>query len=210
MMDQVPEEVGKISKRLSGHLRSVANLLQEKRKHRRVAIPLLAKMLLDDGTEEETIIRDISAGGASLLSETRPKLGTKIILYVRDVGRMECSVVRDHPHGFAVDFNCSKARKDKIADKLTWLANRTRLGLAEDGLVLDGTSGEQADLVLSTGVTMACRIVGLSLNGASVQVAPRPAIGADVVIGKMRGTVTHHTPGGVGIEFTGVNTAKIA
>jgi len=109
-----------------------------------------------------------------------------------------------------VDFACSKARRDKIADKLTWLANRTRLGLADDGLVLVGTKGEEADLVLGTGVTMHCRIIGLSLNGASVAVSPRPTIGAQVVLGRMRGTVTHHLPDGVGIEFTGPSVAKSA
>jgi len=208
--EDASKEVGNLSKRLSGRLKAVSSLLQEKRRHRRIAIPLVVKMLLEDGTEEEAIVRDISAGGASLLSETKPSSGSKVILYIRDVGRMECSVIREHPHGFAVDFYCSKARREKIADKLTWLANRTRLGLGEDGLSLDGAQGEKADLVLSTGVTMQAKIVGLSLNGASVQVAPRPAIGSEVVLGKMRGTVTHHMPSGVGIEFIGTSEAKIA
>jgi hypothetical protein len=202
------EDVGKLSQRLSGRLKSVSNLLQEKRRYRRVAVPLVVKMLLEDGTEEEAIVRDISAGGASLLSENRPAKGSRVILYIREVGRMECSVVRDHPHGFAVDFYCSKSRRDKIADKLTWLTNRTRLGLSDEGLALEGARGEEADLVLSTGVTMHCQIVGLSLNGASVQVAPRPSIGAQVILGRMRGTVTHHLPGGVGIEFTGTTASK--
>ncbi len=203
MPEHEPATEGKPNKRPSKGLSLVSTLLKEKRRHRRVAIPLVVKMLLDDETEVEAIVRDISAGGAALLSEARPAPGSKIVLYIDDVGRIECSVVREHPHGFAVDFSCSKARRDKIADKLTWLTNRTRLGLSDDGLVLEGASGEQADLILSTGVTMTCRIVGLSLNGASIQVAPRPSIGAKVVLGRMQGTVTRHTPGGVGIEFTG-------
>jgi len=211
MPEQTPESVGKLSQRLSGRLRAVSSVLQENRKHRRIAVPLVVKMLMDDGTEEEAIVRDISAGGASILSENKPPNGSRVILYIRDVGRLECSVVREHPHGFAVDFYCSKSRRDKIADKLTWLANRSRLGLADDALTLEGTSGEHADLILSSGVTMDCHIVGLSLNGASVQVAPRPSIGSEVVLGRMRGTVTHHMPGGVGIEFTGTSdVAKTA
>jgi len=211
MPEHEPESVGKLSQRLSGRLKSVSSLLQEKRKHRRIAVPLIVKMLLEDGTEEEAIVRDISAGGASILSEMKPAMGSRVILYIRDVGRLECTVVREHPHGFAADFSCSKARRDKIADKLTWLANRSRLGLSDDALTLEGSKGEHADLILSSGVTMDCHIVGLSLNGASVQVAPRPSIGSEVVLGRMRGTVTHHMPGGVGIEFTGSSTvAKTA
>jgi len=211
MPEHAPNALGELSKRLSGGLKSVSTLLKEKRRHRRIAIPLVVKMLLEDGTEDEAIVRDISAGGASLLSENLPPKGSKVIIYVRDVGRMECTVVREHPHGFAVDFLCSKARREKIADKLTWLANKSRLGLSDDGLVLEGANGEKADLIMSTGVSITCRIIGLSLNGASVQVAPRPSIGSEVVLGRMRGNVTHHLPGGVGIEFIGsCSNQKIA
>jgi len=115
MPEQTPESVGKLSQRLSGRLRAVSSVLQENRKHRRIAVPLVVKMLMDDGTEEEAIVRDISAGGASILSENKPPNGSRVILYIRDVGRLECSVVREHPHGFAVDFYCSKSRRDKIA-----------------------------------------------------------------------------------------------
>ena len=201
--------IREVTNRLSGALRAVASLLQEKRRHRRIAIPLVVKMLLEDGTEEEAIVRDISAGGAALLSESHPAPGTKIIIYIQGVGRMESTVVRDHPHGFAVDFNCSRTKRERVADKLTWIVNKARLGLSEEGLSLGGVKGQEADLVLSTGISLPCRIVELSLNGASVQIAPRPAIGAEVTLGRMRGTVTHHLPEGVDIEFTrpGATTA---
>lgn len=211
MSEHEPKELGKFAQRLSGRLKAATSLLQEKRRHRRIAIPLMATMLLDDGTEEEAIIRDISAGGASLLTENIPPQGSKIVLYIRDVGRMECAMVRKHPHGFAVDFKCSKARRDKVADKLTWLVNKGRLGLTDDGLVLEGANGEKAEILLANGVTVNCRITGLSLNGAQVLVAPRPHIGSEVTLGRMRGRVTRHTPEGVGIEFTGASEdSKIA
>ena len=203
----MPETQGHVTKDMSGRissgLRAVASLLNDKRKHRRIAIPLMVKMLMEDGTESEAIIRDISAGGAALLSEARPRPGSKVIIYIQDVGRMEANAIREHPHGFAVGFNCSKSKQEKVADKLTWLSNKARLGLAEDGLSMEGVQGQQAELILSTGSTLSCRIVGLSLNGASLQIAPRPSIGTPVVLGRMKGTVTHHLPEGVGIEFTG-------
>ncbi len=191
--------------RLTSHLKAAAALLKDKRRHRRIAIPLIVKMLLEDGSEEEAIIRDISAGGAALLSNARPKPGSKVIIYIEDIGRLEANAIREHPHGFAVGFNCSKAKREKVVDKLTWLANKARLGLSEEGLTMEGVSGQKTHLVLSTGVSLDCQIVGLSLNGASLHVAPRPTIGSDVVLGRMKGIVTHHLPEGVGVEFTGAN-----
>ena len=203
MTDSSTHSVNDVTRVFSSGLKAVASLLNDKRKHRRIALPLVVKMLLDDGSEEEAIIRDISAGGAALLSTARPKPGSKVIIYIQDVGRMEAYAIREHPHGFAVDFICSKTKQEKVADKLTWLSNKARLGLAEDGLALEGVKGQEAALHLSTGSSLSCRIVGLSLNGASLHIAPRPTIGSEVVLGRMKGTVTHHLPEGVGIEFTG-------
>ncbi len=210
MPEHGPTGIQSVTRRLSGGLRAVSALLQEKRRHRRIAIPLVVKMLLEDGSEVEGIVRDISAGGAALLSATTPEPGSTIIIYIQDVGRMESKVIRAHPHGFAVDFECSRTKRERVADKLTWIANKARLGLSEEGLSLDGVKGQDADLVMSTGVSMACRIIGLSLNGASLQIAPKPTIGAEVTLGKMRGTVTHHLPEGIGIEFTGPSAAADA
>lgn len=192
----MPETATDVAKnaagRLANGLKAVASLLKDKRRHRRIAIPLVVKMLLEDGSEDEAIIRDISAGGAALLSAARPKPGSKVIIYIEDVGRLESTAIREHPHGFAVDFNCSKAKREKVANKLTWLANKARLGLSEEGLSMEGVKGQETELLLSTGVGLPCHIVGLSLNGASLHIAPRPPIGAEVVLGRMKGTITHH------------------
>lgn len=192
-----------VSERLALGLKSVSQLLRDKRKYRRIALPLTVKMLMEDGTEGEAIVRDISAGGAAVLCKERPPVGSPIVIYVQDVGRLEGSIVRHHPHGFAVTFTASRQKQDKVADKLTWLANRSRLGLADEGMSIAGVSANAAELVLNDGSRLDCRIVGLSLNGASVQVKPKLAIGTPVFLGRMTGIVTHHLPDGVGIEFTG-------
>ena len=47
-------------------------------------------------------------------------------------------------------------------------------------------------------------IANLSVTGAEIRLSPRPAIGALVQLGRMRGKVVRHTPHGVGIEFIDV------
>lgn len=198
-----------VTSRLASGLRAVSSLLQEKRRYRRIALPLVVKMLLEDGTEDEAMVRDISAGGTALLTEQRPRPGSKIIVYIQDIGRVEGVVVREQPHGFSVDFTSSMAKRDRIADKLTWLSNKARLGLMEDDHGLNGIKGQEAELLLPDGTHQECRVVALSLNGASIQIAPRPTIGTEVVLGRMRGNVTHHLPDGIGIEFTGTAQADV-
>ncbi len=197
-----------VSDRLALGLKSVAQLLRDKRKHRRIALPLSIKMLLQDGRESEAIVRDISAGGVAVLSEERPEENSSIVLYVEDVGRLEGSVVRHHTHGFAVSFSASKQKQDKVADKLTWVANKARLGLSDDGLAVAGVAANAAELALADGSSIDCRIVGLSLNGATIHVSPKPAIGQNIVLGRMQGVITHHLPDGVGIEFTGASDVR--
>jgi CheY-like chemotaxis protein len=59
-----------------------------------------------------------------------------------------------------------------------------------------------AELTLSDGTKQACRVVDLSLGGAAIETYPKPAIGAQVTIGRTSGRVIRHTPNGVGVEFT--------
>ncbi|MGH9550332.1 MAG: PilZ domain-containing protein, partial [Terriglobales bacterium] len=63
-----------------------------------------------------------------------------------------------------------------------------------------------AKLTLSDGTKQACRVIDLSLGGAAVETHPKPAIGAQVTIGRTDGRVTRHTASGVAVKFTRPNS----
>jgi len=55
---------------------------------------------------------------------------------------------------------------------------------------------------LRNGEVHSCRVIDLSLTGAALEVAVRPAIGERVHVGRTSGRIVRHTNEGVSVEFT--------
>ena len=95
----------------------------EKRKFRRVRLPLGVRFMTDDDQEHPGVISDISVNGALIKSDQEVKEGDRIIAYIDQLGRYETTVVRKAEGEFAVNFPVSKQRRTKLADALTALVN---------------------------------------------------------------------------------------
>ena len=91
---------------------------------------------------------------------------------------------------------------EKIVNQLTWLINRERLELAEgrrhERVVPKNSS---STLILPNGEAYECRVIDVSLSGASIASIVKPPIGTNVVLGRMRGQVVRHHDKGLAIQF---------
>jgi len=56
-------------------------------------------------------------------------------------------------------------------------------------------------LMLGNGEAYPCRVLDLSLSGAALEIADRPAIGERVRVGRTDGRVVRHTAEGIAVEF---------
>jgi hypothetical protein len=98
--------------------------------------------------------------------------------------------------------NATERKRDKLASKLTWLANRHELKLPEDRRHERIVPRQRsAEVRLEDGRSYRARIVDLSLSGAAIEIEVRPAIGTVLWLGNMRGRVVRHFEEGVAIEF---------
>ncbi len=107
--------------------------------------------------------------------------------------------------GFAFSIAATKHKREKLAAQLTWLANRSELG-SEDGRRherITPQNGEQT-LQLTEGIVLTCRVLDVSLSGASIATPARPELGTEVVVGKLRARVMRHHPQGFGVQFLDV------
>jgi hypothetical protein len=115
--------------------------------------------------------------------------------------------VRIFDGGFAMAINATTRKKDKLAAKLTWLANRHELNLPEDR-----RHDRAAPKVSSTMVTLPdgreyqARIIDLSLSGAALSMEVEPPIGSPVMVGKLRAQVVRLFEEGVAVEFATLQT----
>lgn len=64
-------------------------------------------------------------------------------------------------------------------------------------------------IVLPDGRQYQCRILDLSLSGASLRTEVKPEIGVSIDIGKMRARVVRHTEEGIAVEFANIQNRDL-
>src|SRR3990167_6782492 len=101
-------------------------------RYQRVRVNLLGRFMLEDRHEYPCQTADMSPGSIALVTPVNGRIGERVIAYIDHIGRVEGTIVRILEGGFAKTINATLRKKDKLAAKLTWLANRHELNLPED------------------------------------------------------------------------------
>ena len=104
----------------------------DRRRHQRVKVNLLGRFMLEDRHEYPCQTADMSPGSIALTTPVTGRIGERVVAYIDHIGRIEGTIVRIVDGGFAMTINATLRKKDKLAAKLTWLANRHELSLPED------------------------------------------------------------------------------
>jgi len=176
--------------------------LHERRRHQRVKIALPGRFMREDRHEFPCVTLDVSPGGVALSTQGLVQIGERVIAYLNQVGRLEGRVARELDEGFAFQMKLPRTKREKLADQLTWLANRQALGMPEDRRHErmeprhTGTT-----LKLWNGRERVAKIIDVSISGASILVDLSPPIGTPVVIGATAAHVVRHFNGGIAVEF---------
>ena len=182
---------------------SIMPLSEERRRFQRVRVNLLGRYMLADRREFPCQVTDMSPGGMALVAPVNGKAGERVIAYVDHIGRLEGTIARQFPNGFAMTITATPRKRDKLASQLTWLANRHVLGLPEDRrhdrIV---PRDPRTVLIMPDGSQVVCHIIDMSLSGAAVASATKPEIGTVIRLGKTQGRIIRHIEQGFAIEFT--------
>lgn len=146
---------------------------------------------------------DMSPGSVAVTTPVVARRGERVVAYIDHIGRVEGLVARVFDGGFAVNLACTLRKKDQLAAKLTWLANRHDLNLAEDRRHERVVPNKPfSNLSLPDGRVYQARIIDLSLSGAALALPYKPPIGSPATLGKIRSNVVRHFEEGIAIEFT--------
>lgn len=175
---------------------------EDRRLHRRVPVHARVRGLTRSGVEFEAVSLDICAGGMRIgLGKPLP-VGEPVVLYIDSVGRVEGVILRPMELGYAVRFTASVRKQDRIADQLTWLHNRTRLGLPDDRVAERRAGGGQVVATYGRGGTIACAVLDVSVTGLGLRTnGPRPLLGDAVTINGRTGRCVRYFEGGFAVDF---------
>ncbi len=172
-----------------------------------VEVTLFGRFMMQDKREFPCQIQSMSSGSATLITPHIGDVGERIIAYVDHVGRLEGKILRVFQGGFAMTVNATAHKRDKLAAKITWIANRHELSLPEDRRhERIAPNRNITQIKLEDGRSYDVRIIDLSLSGAAIEMDVRPALGTLMWLGNMRGRVVRHFDEGVAIEFAILQT----
>ncbi|MEM0900498.1 MAG: PilZ domain-containing protein [Pseudomonadota bacterium] len=161
--------------------------------------------MLPDRTEHECHVTQMSPGTAKLRTSGEGSVGERVIAYIDHIGRIVGTITKTNPSGFSIEFDLSAKKRERVSARLTWLTNKHELNLPEDRRHERLVPKRQINtLSLGDGREYSCQILDLSLSGAALEIAVRPAIGTPVTLGNLRGRIVRHFDDGVAIEFAHV------
>src|SRR5690606_20057228 len=168
----------------------------------RVKVSVLGRYMLADRREFPCQVLEMSPGDAKVIAPVAGNVGEKVIAYLDHLGRIEGTITAVVEGGFTMEIVASVRKRDKMAAQLTWMANKDVLNLPEDRrherVVPDI---RHSTVVLDDGRRYNCKIIDISLSGAAIELAVRPAMGTPVTLGRMRARVIRHFQDGVAVEF---------
>ena len=181
----------------------------DRRRNQRVNVTLLGRFMLEDRREFPCQTQNMSPGSLALTTPIVGRVGERVVAYIDHIGRVEGQITRAYDGGFAMTISATLRKKDKLAAKLTWLANRHELNLPEDRRHDRATPNIQTVTVgLPDGREYRARVIDMSMSGAALGLDVKPPIGSPLMIGRLRGIVVRHFDEGVAIEFATLQTAS--
>ncbi|MDJ0921280.1 MAG: PilZ domain-containing protein [Henriciella sp.] len=181
--------------------RSIVKTSHDNRLHHRVDLALDGRFMFDEADHSLRTV-NVSCGGALFEAEAKPPVGEGVVCYFDDLGRVMSKVVRHVANGFAVEFQASRHKKDKLADRLVWLVNHKNFDLEDERSAPRKAAGGPALVSRANGSKLQCRVIDISLTGAAFEVdGPAPVIGEIVQAGSLKGEVVRSITNEFAIRF---------
>lgn len=174
----------------------------ERRRFQRVRVHLFGRYMLESRKEYPCQTVEMSPGDMRLYAPVQAQIGEQVVVYLDEIGRFAGVVTRREEGGFCITMNVSSRKRDRLADQLTWFANRHELGVADDRRHERVVPiMPRVIMTLPGGGEHFVKILDVSLSGVGLQTNAKPALGSEVTIGSKAAVVVRHFEGGFAAQF---------
>lgn len=182
---------------------SAARIAPDRRRHKRFKVQVSGRFMRADHTEHPCKLIDVSPGGMAIMCPQKVVVGERIVAQFEHLGSIVGSVARVFPDGFAIALAITAHKREKLAAQITWLVNRHELSgqSVERRHERFSVKKRISTLKLADNLVVECRILDVSLSGASIGTDVRPPIGHLVLLGAQVARVMRYHDQGIGVQF---------
>lgn len=171
-------------------------------KFRAVDVTLPGRLMRSDRNEYECNAFNMSAGEVSLQTDVVVTIDERIVAYLETVGRVAGQVTSVLDKGFVMSIVAPSKHRDKLVDKLTWLHNLNKSGIADDRVHSRFSPiYDQCEISVVTGEKYRCRLIDMSVGGMAVNVEVKAPVGSIVKFEDASAIVVRNFEGGIALEF---------
>ena len=180
----------------------------DRRRYKRVPLEISGRFMLSNQDELSYKLIDVSVGSAAIATTEAVEIGDQIIFCFDHLGGLEGQVIRPMGNGFAIQFNATLRKRQRLADQLP--------GCLNQNIIVDIASLRQLDLnrikltkqklavKFSDGNQENCEALDISIFGSSIESHARPPIGSQFTVGKLRAEIMRHHEQGFSVAFTDI------
>jgi hypothetical protein len=174
----------------------------ESQRFQRVPVTLFGRYMLESKSEYPCQTSEMSPGDMLVCAPAKPAVGESVIVYLDELGRFAGRCLRQTETGFELSMSLPPLKRDKLADQLTWFANRHAVGLPEDRrherIV---PLMRRAMLRLPDDREIIVKILDISVSGVGIETDHSPPLGAQILVGSTPAVVVRRFEGGFAGEF---------
>lgn len=174
----------------------------DRRRYQRVNIRLLGRFSMPNRLEYPCQTLNMSPGGIAVNAPVRPDIGHKLALQLDMLGQLQGHVVRHMDEGFALELDQLFLNPEKLADQLTWLANRSGLGDKDARRHIRIEPKHRYVKIETNGIpAFAGLILNISRSGACLETERKLSVGTEVKIGRLAAHVVRDVTNGFAVAF---------
>lgn len=177
-------------------------------RHRTIRLALSGRFMRSDRTEHPAKLIEMSVAHMTFSTQTPLTPGERLIAYVDQLGGLEGEVTEVSTGRFSMCLNITTRKREKLAAQLTWLINRHELDGLEERQHKRYEVTNKSITMRADETLVECRLLDISLSGASLGTNVKPAIGTKVLVGRQRAIVRRHHEEGIGVQFLRVQEAE--
>jgi hypothetical protein len=140
------------------------------RVHPRIPLEVVGRYLLVNGEEFPCKTIDVSPWGLSLRVVKNGRPGDRVLVYLRELGRIEGRIVRRYPDRLAIEIIASPYRRERIAERIEGLL-RMRDGHTQERRAAPREDVDPSQTILFTdeGEEFVAELIELSLSGRGLK-----------------------------------------
>ena len=173
----------------------------DRRRFRRVAVDLPGRYMLEDGSEHNCVCIDVSVGGVRLRAPQAGAWGSRVIVYIEAIGRLEGYIVRRAPGWFALETRGTALKGERVQERIAMILEAQAEDCFDRRDPARESSRRSVSLDTLDGRLHEAELTDISRNGAALLTEAELSLDERVRLDSRRARVARLFPGGAALTF---------